>query len=166
MIYSKRMTSQLHKQCKICAKLLHESEFYKLSYSKDGKDYRCKFCRKSSSKKWKQQNKSHISDYDRDWRAKNSDVKLSTNSRYRARKLNSYLEKFSESDVLLTYGTSCHICGCAIDLNAPRQTGKAGWQNGLHIDHLVPLSKGGEHSLENVRPSHGLCNLIKHTSLV
>jgi len=31
----------------------------------------------------------------------------------------------------------------------------------LHIDHLVPLAKGGSDTLENVRPAHGICNLRK-----
>jgi len=48
-----------------------------------------------------------------------------------------------------------------IDLSAPRQCGKPGWDNGLHIDHLYPLSKGGSDNLDNVRPAHGRCNVIK-----
>lgn len=29
------------------------------------------------------------------------------------------------------------------------------------IDHIVPLSKGGEHNLENVQLAHYRCNLSK-----
>ena len=46
-------------------------------------------------------------------------------------------------------------------MNAPRQTGLDGWENGLQIDHLIPISKGGPDTLINVRPTHGLCNLRK-----
>jgi len=31
----------------------------------------------------------------------------------------------------------------------------------LHFDHVVPLSKGGPHTTENIRPSHSTCNLKK-----
>jgi len=33
----------------------------------------------------------------------------------------------------------------------------------LHIDHYIPLSKGGEHSNENLVASCSKCNLSKHT---
>jgi 5-methylcytosine-specific restriction endonuclease McrA len=36
----------------------------------------------------------------------------------------------------------------------------------LHIDHVYPLSKGGLDTLENVRPSHGKCNIVKWATLV
>lgn len=68
---------------------------------------------------------------------------------------------YTEFEVLDTYGKDCHICEKAIDLNAPRQVGKDGWEKGLHIDHLIPILKGGSDTLENVRPSHGLCNISK-----
>jgi 5-methylcytosine-specific restriction endonuclease McrA len=31
----------------------------------------------------------------------------------------------------------------------------------LHIDHVIPISKGGTDTLDNVRPSHAKCNLSK-----
>jgi 5-methylcytosine-specific restriction endonuclease McrA len=69
---------------------------------------------------------------------------------------------YSANTVIAKYGNTCHLCGEAIDLSAPRQTGLEGWDRGLHIDHVVPLSKGGKDTLENVRPSHGWCNLSKN----
>jgi|694.fasta_scaffold29915_1 5-methylcytosine-specific restriction endonuclease McrA len=73
---------------------------------------------------------------------------------------------YSEKQVLDTYGVVCHICKTDIDLSAPRQCGKPGWQKGLQIDHLIPISKGGPDMLENVRPSHGKCNIDKKANLV
>lgn len=37
-------------------------------------------------------------------------------------------------------------------------------QEGFHIDHIVPLSKGGAHSYANVQLAHPKCNERKHTS--
>jgi 5-methylcytosine-specific restriction endonuclease McrA len=69
---------------------------------------------------------------------------------------------YTEQNVLDIYGVNCHICNMEIDLAAPRQAGKAeGWENGLHIDHLIPIKNGGEDSIENVRPAHAKCNLQK-----
>lgn len=70
-------------------------------------------------------------------------------------------EEFSRADVVKVYGTDCHICGEPIDLDAPMRVGQPGWETGLHIDHKVPISLGGGHTLDNCRPSHGLCNLSK-----
>jgi 5-methylcytosine-specific restriction endonuclease McrA len=62
------------------------------------------------------------------------------------------------------YGLLCNICKEPINFVAPRKVGKLGWERGLHIDHVVPLSKGGSDTLANIRPTHGLCNLQKSNS--
>ena len=79
----------------------------------------------------------------------------------RARKFGNGVEPYTEEEVLNLYGVDCHICNEPIDMEAPRQPGKEGWQKGLHIDHLIPLLHGGPDTLENVRPAHGLCNISK-----
>lgn len=42
-----------------------------------------------------------------------------------------------------------------------RRCGEPGWEDGLHLDHVVPLSKGGPDLITNVKPSHARCNLAK-----
>lgn len=86
---------------------------------------------------------------------------LEKERRRRARKLNNLVIAYKETEVLETYGTDCHICTKPIDLNAPRKVGKDNWQYGLHIDHIIPISKGGADTLENVRPAHAICNVSK-----
>jgi 5-methylcytosine-specific restriction endonuclease McrA len=83
----------------------------------------------------------------------------------RARYYGSVRKPYTVREVLETYGTSCHICSEPINLEAPRQVGLSGWEKGLHLDHLIPLSKGGEDTLDNIRPSHGQCNIIKWAKL-
>ena len=68
---------------------------------------------------------------------------------------------YTKEEVLEKYGSNCHICGTPIDLKAPRKAGKKGWEHGLHLDHLIPISKGGPDTIDNVRPAHGVCNLSK-----
>ena len=81
--------------------------------------------------------------------------------RRRARKKNSPASPYTENQVLQIYGNICHLCGSEIDLLAPRQTGKPGWQKGLHIEHVIGIAMGGEDTIHNVKPSHALCNLSK-----
>ena len=69
-------------------------------------------------------------------------------------------------EILSIYGTDCHICLKPIDMSAPRRVGLEGWEQGLHLDHLIPLSKGGEDTIDNIRPSHGRCNIIKHNTIL
>lgn len=93
--------------------------------------------------------------------AKNPEKAQAYNRKRRA-KLNKVKHiPYTKEEVLEKYGTNCHICGVPIDLKAPRKAGKKGWENGLHLDHLIPISKGGPDTIENVRPAHGLCNMSK-----
>ena len=79
----------------------------------------------------------------------------------RARKFENGSEPYTEKQIIETYGFLCNICKEAINFAAPRKVGLRGWERGFHIDHVVPLSKGGSDTLENVRPTHGKCNLSK-----
>ena len=79
----------------------------------------------------------------------------------RARVANAETEEYTEQDVIEVYGRDCFICKTEIDFNAPRRAGATGWERGLHLDHHIPLSKGGTNLLSNMRPTHGLCNYKK-----
>ena len=63
----------------------------------------------------------------------------------------------------------CYICGGQCDWNDCLREGKQfiAYGNYPSIDHVVPLTKGGEHSWNNVRLAHLSCNAKKgnrHTS--
>ncbi len=73
---------------------------------------------------------------------------------------------YNELQVIATYGGDCYLCGLGIDFLATRKCGNEGWESGFHVDHLIPLSKGGSDTLENVRPSHAVCNLQKASNYV
>lgn len=47
-------------------------------------------------------------------------------------------------------------------MEAPRNCTGDNWQNGLHIDHVIPIAKGGADMLVNVRPAHAMCNVRKN----
>jgi 5-methylcytosine-specific restriction endonuclease McrA len=74
-------------------------------------------------------------------------------------------ERYTEAQVLQLHGAVCHICLDPIDLSLNRKIGSDGWEMSLHIDHVIPISKGGPDTLANVKPSHGKCNLKKRANL-
>lgn len=48
----------------------------------------------------------------------------------------------------------CYHCGSTYPISA------------LHFDHIIPLSRGGQHSVENLCASCARCNLSKNDSLI
>jgi len=99
--------------------------------------------------------------YDRD-----PDRALQHGRKRRAQKYKTNFVKYTTQDILNLYGADCHICKKPIDLNAPRLARPGtNWQLGLHLDHVIPLSKGGSDTVDNIRPSHGACNISKGNKL-
>jgi 5-methylcytosine-specific restriction endonuclease McrA len=113
---------------------------------------------------WRINNPNYNIEYQRKYRKLNPESKRSSERRRRANRFNNGFEYYKESEVLDLYGDLCHICNIKIDLSAPRLPGLDGWESGLHIDHVIPLSKGGPDTLDNVRPAHGACNVKKHAN--
>jgi len=72
-------------------------------------------------------------------------------------------EPYTLQEVLDLYGTICYLCGTEIDMNAPRSCGVAGWEKGLHLDHVIDIQFGGADAIDNVKPTHALCNLTKRS---
>lgn len=68
-------------------------------------------------------------------------------SRYKARRKGAaVVERFSHGEIAERDDWTCHIC----DLEVTRED----WS----IDHLVPLSLGGDHTRVNVKIAHHSCN--------
>ena len=113
-------------------------------------------------RKWYAENAESSRMASRAWR-KNNKEKFAAQSR-RSRALRAFVntESYTKQDVLDRWGSDCHICNKPIDLSAPRWTGSSGWENGLHLEHVIPIRLGGLDNLSNVKPAHGLCNLKKH----
>lgn len=57
-------------------------------------------------------------------------------------------------------GGKCHICGEAVDMDADTNGDTYG-----SIDHVIPVSKGGTHTWDNVKLAHRICNSIKSDSV-
>jgi hypothetical protein len=65
-------------------------------------------------------------------------------------------ERISRQVVFERDGWTCQLCGDAVD---SRLSGRD--EDGPTLDHIFPLSKGGEHTYANVQLAHKRCNTAK-----
>lgn len=81
-------------------------------------------------------------------------------ARRRARKLAAFVEDFDRAAVFERDGWVCQLCGGVVDPNVR-------WPDPLSasVDHIVPLSRGGAHGLDNVQLAHMGCNSRKWNHL-
>ena len=103
--------------------------------------------------------------YHRNRRIRDYDKITSYRKLWRANHPNVRRTKFTMEEIVSLYGTDCFHCGGPIDFTAPRAPGAPGWEKAYHPDHLIPLSKDGLDELENIRPSHGKCNIKKWSTI-
>lgn len=83
----------------------------------------------------------------RRWEKKHPEKKGEYANRRRARKLGSTSEPYSFREICNHYGNKCVSC-------------ERGDQP-LTVDHIIPISKGGEDTIENVQPLCRVCNSRK-----
>lgn len=105
-----------------------------------------------NGKRWRANNAAAIRDRRRARSAEDEQFRAGICDRAavrRARKRGAFVERVYRRVVWRRDGGVCGICGLAAD--------PAGW----HLDHVVPLALGGEHSYANVQVSHPSCNLAK-----
>lgn len=169
--FGKDKTQQdgLTRNCKPCrrqySKLHHSANREKVNESNRVRYQRNKQAYSESGRRWQKQNADKIKEKTYRWRLENLDrsreISRLGSHRRRTRIAGGLVEKYSESQVLEKYGTNCHLCNLPINLSAPRRSGEVGWEMSLHIDHFLEISLGGNDTLENVRPSHGVCNIRK-----
>lgn len=98
--------------------------------------------------------------------------RYATNTTYRVRNLALVHARRAEKlglgnkTVLLTYlmqrdGNQCRVPDCCFTNRKVHALGSKGPKR-PSIDHIIPLSKGGEHALHNVQLAHYRCNLSKN----
>lgn len=126
----------------------------------------CNACDVATTKAWRQRNPSNVRKHNKDSYAKAAPSRRSYSSKYkkdnreavnaanalrRAVKAGATIGVVNMSEVLSS-SDDCYLCGDL--LAAP-----------VHVDHVVPLSRGGSYSMDNLRPTHEACNLRKGNRL-
>lgn len=78
-------------------------------------------------------------------------------SRRRARIAATTVEPFTDDDVRLAHGETCYLCSRRVNF-------KLSWPHpdSPSLDHVVPISRGGTHTLDNVAFVHLVCNHRKN----
>jgi 5-methylcytosine-specific restriction endonuclease McrA len=114
---------------------------------------------------WRKANFQRKAETDRAWALANQDkVKVNAKNYYlrhpaknsqnrqlrRARLRNARIYKVREKDLLKILRSPCVYCGC----------------KGEQVDHIIPLSRGGTHSIGNLASSCARCNLSKNNKFV
>jgi 5-methylcytosine-specific restriction endonuclease McrA len=108
---------------------------------------------RASSRKSYQNHKARASAYLRQWKKKFID-KVKSYAHARRAKLNGSSGRFTAKEwkeLCERYGNKCLRCGQAKPLTP---------------DHIVPVSKGGSNSIENIQPLCQPCNSVKHTQTI
>lgn len=168
------------KKCIRCEEIKTVDNF---SISKQG--YYHSYCRSCSSilfKQYREKNKDKLREKQKEYQEKNKEVLLKKWSKYhlknkekRNRQTKEYFQTekgkcvckngnqnrrkhINNSDVttsqLLELNKNAKVCyWCNKSLKGKK----------IHIDHYIPLSKGGKHTISNLVVSCSSCNLSKHT---
>jgi hypothetical protein len=103
---------------------------------------------------WHASNKNKASDYGKMWRQLNPDKRQDMHRRRRATKFGAAGDHYTASqfqDLCSQFDNICLKCGQSKNLTA---------------DHVVPLSKGGSDSIDNIQPLCGICNSEKGTKTI
>ena len=176
----KRRRLQGIKRCWDCKTDQPPSNFHRSRREWDGLNRRCKSCaakvkdaaylartkerRAATQKAWNERHPGRTTEIMREWRARNPErskelgrlwqqahleIFRDRARRRRAMQRSVPHELVERSVVWERDGGICGICHLPADLND--------W----HLDHVVPLVKGGPHTYANTQVSHPLCNMRK-----
>jgi 5-methylcytosine-specific restriction endonuclease McrA len=104
-------------------------------------------------RKWQAANPDRVRSGRQAWLAANKDVQRRHLKRRKIRHRGAFVEHVEPLAVLELDDGVCGICGEDVD------------PVDFHVDHIIPLSRGGEHSYANTQPVHPKCNRQKHNSL-
>jgi 5-methylcytosine-specific restriction endonuclease McrA len=158
------------KKCGACGVFKSIKEFYKQRASIDCHTAFCKECSKDyvlayrkehparpeQCKRWQRTYRlNHLkeaAENNRIWRQANLDKICANKSRRRVRESSALIELVSRATVYARDGGKCHVCG--------KKVNSKNW----HLDHLIPLSKGGDHSYRNVATACPKCNLQRYNT--
>ena len=91
------------------------------------------------------------------YRKAHPEVHRSESQRRRALLRNATVEVFQDIDIYNRDNWICGICGEKVDKRFKGRNPKA-----VSLDHIKPLTKGGNHTMENCQCSHFGCNSSKN----
>ena len=173
------------KVCKTCKVEYPRSNFYKWKYSADKLTYSCKSCTLLQNKKNREKNKNYFNEKSREryknltleqkekrkiaqknwlknnlekrkesfkkYDSKNKDKRRVSESKRRSKKRNNGEFLVLKKEALKIIASPCVICGSKKE---------------IQIDHIIPIARGGRHSIGNLQPLCSYHNLRKGKMLM
>jgi 5-methylcytosine-specific restriction endonuclease McrA len=156
---SKKIKSGLLPSCKKCCQT--NSKIYRLNNQKkvleNKKQYRLK--NKTTiliqDKKYRQANQERINaylrEYSKQYRIEHPEVAKLSKQKRRANKLNNGIYRVTHKELKSLCAKACFYCGSF---------------NNIEIDHVIPLARGGSHSVGNLVAACVKCNRSKGSKFV
>lgn len=162
---NKRMTDGLQRDCKQCCKA-YKAKYYEANAEKvkaKVKEYRIENPElvKASKSSWQKRNLTKVVQKVSEWRDANPDKVFEHRKTWRQNnkeKIANYamarrvklrengVFEISEKELLKLYSSPCFYCGKIAK---------------IELDHVIPVSKGGTHSIGNLVPACKSCNMSK-----
>lgn len=154
------------KTCHVCKVLKPVSEFYTSKGHNDGFQTRCIPCERKYQrerrhlykernqayrKQWRAENIEHVRAVDRKYREAHKEVWAAKERRRRAKQLNNPTFKVTGKELKRLYDSACVYCGSTEQIT---------------LDHVIPIDRGGSHSVGNLVPACGPCNFSKGSKLL
>ena len=145
-----------NRRCKLCSnecrKELARRKTYKHNYeSKALKPHRCKECGLEFIPEYGNKRRSFCSD-----ECMHRSQKRDYHVKARVKNKDLYISHINFDDICKRDKCICQICGVSIDMSL-----KASHPMSVTVDHIMPLSKGGTHEIDNVQLAHRICNIMK-----
>lgn len=111
---------------------------------------------KAQTKAYYQANKERMKAAFRAWKKTNPDKVREQTHKRRALKYKTQIEPINEKIVYLRDGWICQHCKKRVDKKFKHPNPMS-----ASLDHIIPLSKGGTHTYDNVQLAHLGCNSSK-----
>ena len=160
------------KVCRRCSADKPRDQFNRKKDMRDGLQPNCRDCQRALKRGWYEENTERAIEHARKWESAHPAVALARVERWRAanpdkarvlavrvrqvrraRLKGAFVESVNPTVVFERDGWVCGICALPIPSGSES------------LDHVVPLSRGGKHSYENVQAAHLLCNVRKQAKV-
>lgn len=155
------------KKCSKCGELKSLDDFCKHKAKHDGLNSRCKECSNNVFKSWASRNHVKHIEKKRLWRTSNLQQDKSNKLQWREyngdkiRSYNSKRRSLKQNAVSQLHNPKIEQCFYKMARMLKEETG-----NDYHLDHILPLNKGGVHHHCNLQIIEAKKNLEKNISLV
>jgi len=170
------------KTCSVCKEVKPLDDFHKNKGTKDGLTVTCKPCAKARASAWQKANPDRVSKsqklaYKRN-RERVRETRLADNRRWRERNLDAQRKRVKEYQKanpeikrISEAKRRSQKLGNGVFRILPKEVrhilaqpcAECGTVEGITLDHIVPISRGGRHSVGNLQPLCATCNSSKNS---